>query len=117
MILPVNSYFSVFLEDTMNTTALLFSFATLVTAIGIDGISTPVLAQVDVPPMDENVTMGMDETSPPMDENVTMGMDETSPPMDENVTMGMDESLPPMDENTMDENVTIEMNESLPPSG
>ena len=86
----------------MNTTALLFSFATLVSAIGISGITTPVLAQVDVPPMDENVTMGMDESLPPMDENVTMGMDE---------------SLPPTDGNTMDENVTIEMNESFPPSG
>ena len=71
----------------MNTTALLFSFATLVNAIGIAAITTPTLAQVDVPAMDENVTTGMDE------------------------------SLPPMDGNTMDENVTIEMNESLPPSG
>ena len=71
----------------MNTTALLFSFATLVGAIGIAAITTPALAQVDIPAMDGNVTTGMDE------------------------------SLPPMDGNTMDENVTIEMNESLPPSG
>jgi hypothetical protein len=86
----------------MNTTALLFSFATLVGAIGIAAITTPALAQVDIPAMDGNVTTGMDESLPPMDGNVTTGMDE---------------SLPPMDGNTMDENVTIEMNESLPPSG